>query len=186
MARSVLSPSAFRRVLATLVRSGTCVTALADTVLSPWQSANGQTLKPMSRRDTVSPLSMVSCGASSDWDPDQIVRRDGSREPLSFGLYEVRPQEKQPAVFVIASHAPNEQERAVFRQLQSFRPLPAGAPRCKLSVMRIDTTGKVLGYKETGIGLGELPPARDHIYFDYAYDSSGVPPSAFRGAAVPS
>ena len=152
---------------------------------------------PIGRRDQVSParaqrmealLSRAFPGATLDWDREQLAYPDGRRVAFTFGFY--REQPRGGEVFAIASHAPDERQRDTVRRLQAFgtppadQP-PAAPPSCKLSLMRADGAGAVLGYKETGIDIVGVASTCDRVNFEYAYDSAGLPSPALTGLAAP-
>jgi len=144
------------------------------------------------RRDLVRPeraqrmealLSRAFPGAALNWDRDQLVYPDGHRVAFTFRLYEEYPQGRE--TLVIASGDPDERQRDALRKLQAFQPLPGDVPPCRLSLMRADAGGYVLGYKESAVEIESVLSVCDRVSLDYAYESAGVPLPQLTGRPAP-
>jgi len=147
---------------------------------------------PQSRRDQVRPeraqrmealSSRAFPGAALDWEREQLVYSDGRRAAFTFRLYQEHPQGRE--TLVIASGDPDERQRDALRKLQAFQPLPGDLPPCRLSLMRVDAGGHVLGYKESAVEIESVLSVCDRASLDYAYESAGVPPPQLTGRPAP-
>lgn len=170
--------------------SGVCIGLAFFSVPEPFRNTLAQTLAPLSRRAQLSPeralrmealLLKMFPGATLDWNTEQIVYPDVRRQGFNFGLFEEKPQRKEGATLLIASPMPEDRHAKAIEQMQSFRGSPVDIPRCKLYLMRVDTGGKVLGFKESVPDLGDFATTCDRANFGYAYDSAGVVPPQYRG-----
>jgi hypothetical protein len=147
---------------------------------------------PHSRRDLVRPeraqrmeslVSQAFPGAVLDWDREQLVYADGRRVAFTFRLYQEYPQGRE--TLVIASRDPDERQRDALRRLQTFQTLPPDVPPGRISLMRADAGGRVLGYKESAVEIESVVSVCDRASLDYAYESAGIPPPQFTGRPAP-
>ena len=130
-------------------------------------------------------LSQMFPGGCLDWDRDEIVFPDGRRKAVGLGFYAESTMRPDGEMFVMAGTKPDDAQNKSIEALQSLRQASVDGPSCKLSFLRLDRSGKVLGFKQAGPDISGVFTACSRADLENAHASAGALSPKMRGQPEP-